>query len=321
MEIEVKSSEFYALISTANALTRDYIGEYGEVFAQIGVNFEPCPKSCKFCSMGEKWNLVKKPVRLSVEEVTMKINEYLKEGANTIFLMTTADYPFEEFIKVGKVVRDYIPDDMPLVANIGDFGAAEAHKLVEVGFTGFYHVVRLREGIDTEISVNERVHTIKSALKAGLQLYYCVEPIGPEHTTEEVIESIFLAKTFKPIGMAAMRRIPIDGTPLAIYGTISEAELSKVVAIARLVFGDEIYAMAAHEPTMLPLLAGANQLYAEVGSNPRDTIYDTSKVGFSQLLDKRISFSVHECKRMLMEAGYKVTSRPSPYAHRTYATL
>jgi len=29
--------------------------------------------------------------------------------------------------------------------------------------------------------------------------------------------------------------------------------------------------MNVHEPMQMPLLAGANQLYAEVGANPRDT--------------------------------------------------
>lgn len=35
------------------------------------------------------------------------------------------------------------------MANIGDFGLDTALKLKEVGFTGVYHINRLREGEDT----------------------------------------------------------------------------------------------------------------------------------------------------------------------------
>ena len=35
-------------------------------------------------------------------------------------------------------------------------------------------------------------------------------------------------------------------------------------------------AMCVHEPDELCLMAGANQLYAECGVNPRDTVAETS---------------------------------------------
>lgn len=235
----------------------------------------------------------------------------MRDGANEIFLMTTADYPFEEFVEVGKAVKNAIARDMPLVANIGDFGPSEARTLVQSGFTGIYHVVRLRERVDTELKVSDRINTIKSAKDAGLDLYYCIEPIGPEHTAEEIVDAIFLAKEFNPKVMAAMRRIPLPGPPLSAYGTISEIELAKIVAIIRLVFGKSLYCMSVHEPTMLPLRAGANQLYAETGSNPRDLAAGTSRAGFASLLNKKISFSVPECKTMLLDAGWVPLEGPS----------
>lgn len=68
-EVAIDSPEFYALMSTAHQLNRDFIGKHGLIFEQIGINFEPCPRNCKFCSMGEKWGTVKVPSRLSKEEV------------------------------------------------------------------------------------------------------------------------------------------------------------------------------------------------------------------------------------------------------------
>lgn len=54
--------------------------------------------------------------------------------------------------KIGMAVREVIPSRMPLVANIGDYGISEAKELLDAGFTATYHVVRLREGIDTKIN-------------------------------------------------------------------------------------------------------------------------------------------------------------------------
>ncbi|MEM3666408.1 MAG: radical SAM protein, partial [Candidatus Bathyarchaeia archaeon] len=162
---------------------------------------------------------------------------FVKEGANAIFLMTTGDYDFEKFVKIGQAVRKVIPPKMPLVANTGDFGISEAKQLLDAGFTAIYHVVRLREGIDTKIDPTDRLKTIEAAKSVGLDLSYCIEPIGPEHTIEEIVDAIFLGKKLKPTVMATMRRIPVPGTQLAKLGQITQLEQAKIEAVTRLVMG------------------------------------------------------------------------------------
>ena len=97
MKIDEKSPEMYALISAANTLTRRQYGNRGEVYATIGINLWPCPKSCAFCSFGADWDLVKSPVEFTLEEVVSRAKSLEDEGANAIFLMTTADYPFDRY--------------------------------------------------------------------------------------------------------------------------------------------------------------------------------------------------------------------------------
>jgi len=55
MQIDENSYEVYALAWAANTLTRRMFGDPGEVHAQVGINLWPCPKTCAFCSFGEKW--------------------------------------------------------------------------------------------------------------------------------------------------------------------------------------------------------------------------------------------------------------------------
>ena len=75
-----------------------------------------------------------------------------------------------------------------------------------------------------------------------------------------------------------------------------------MVAVTRIVVGDSMRAMGVHEARILPLRAGANQIYAETGPNSRDTIEDTSK---------GIGVSVEACKKLLREAGYTPLEGPT----------
>ena len=109
----------------------------------------------------------------------------------------------------------------------------------------------------------------------GLELYYCVEPIGPEHTYEEIADEMLRAREYDVKAMAVMRRTPVLGTPMAEKGMISACELTKIEAVTRLV-SKPSRSMNTHEVTPMTLIAGVNQLYAEVGANPRDHVDDTA---------------------------------------------
>jgi biotin synthase len=291
MDIKPNSVEAYALMAVANSATRKLFNNFGEVHAQIGINYAPCSKKCKFCM----FSVADKSVELSFNEVLNRAEWLVREGANAIFLMTTGDYDFDRFVKIGRAVREVIPPKMPLVANIGDFGISEAKELLDAGFTAIYHVVRLREGMDTKIDPSDRLRTIKAAKSVGLDLSYCVEPIGPEHTPQEIVDAIFLGKELKPTVMATMRRIPVPGTPLAKFGQITQLEQAKIEAITRLVMGDDILAMGVHEAYIPCLMSGANQIYAETGPNPRDQVVDTTKGR---------GLSAGACRTLLQEACF-----------------
>ncbi len=230
-------------------------------------------------------------------------------GANAIYLMTTGGYDFNKLVDIGKQVKKNLSPQMPLVANIGDFGPSEAQALAEAGFTAIYHAIRLREGEDTSIDPNERKRTIKSAQDAGLSALFCLEPIGPEHTDAELVDLMFLGKELGVTLHGAMRRVSTDGMPLHHHGEISAFDLAKAVAVCRLVVGDSVLAHCTHEPNLPSLLTGANLLWAETGPNPRDAEIDTSTTHGRGL-------NVEECRRMLWEAGFAPLKGPSPCAQR-----
>jgi biotin synthase len=270
LNIDNFSREYFELLAVSNALSRRKFGNRGYVFTQIGINAEPCSRNCKFCSMGASHYSLDSQWEKTAEDVNKTLSLLQTGYFDDFFLMTTADYPQERFIAIGEAVRPNLRKDQKLVANIGDFDLHTARKLKAAGFTGAYHINRLREGNDTEADPLARETTIQAVRDAGLDLYYCIEPIGPEHAYEELATEILRAKSLKVDMMAAMRRVAVPGTPLHRLGQISAAELTKIVAVTNIAVNPS-RAMNVHEPIQVALLAGVNQLYAEVGANPRDT--------------------------------------------------
>lgn len=294
LSIRNQSPEFDRLVACSADASRRAFGTRGYIFAQIGLNFAPCSGNCKFCSLAQCNHVFSQPMEKSPEEVLALVSGIDFSKVCTLFLMTTADYDPESFLKMGALVRRHIPAGINLVANTGDFDLAYARRLKEAGFTGAYHIVRLREGIDTDLPVARRIATLDAIAAAGLQLYYCVEPIGSEHTYEELAVEMLRARDYHVEIMAAMRRVNVPGTECEARGMIDDAEMAKIVAVTRLVTMPHT-SMNVHEPLDAAMPCGVNQLYAELGINPRDSSSET---------EQGRGYSVERAGAMLRQAGY-----------------
>ncbi|MFW5707433.1 MAG: radical SAM protein [Bacteroidota bacterium] len=294
LNIDIYSHDFYRLISLSNKQSRTNFSNKGLVFAQVGINAEPCSKNCRFCSMGMDHYSLDGEWRKDIATLKKELGRLQKYYFNDFFLMVTADYPVESFLEISRELKPLLNPGQRFVANMGDFDREMAKELKSIGYTGVYHINRLREGVDTLIEPQQRERTIEALKSAGLELYYCIEPIGPEHSYEELLFEIGRARDLQISVMAVMRRIPVPGTPLFDLGRISATELTKIVGVTNLVVKPS-RAMNVHEPTQMALLAGVNQLYAEVGANPRDTKSDT---------ETNRGFTPDKAWDMLSEAGY-----------------
>ena len=294
LRIPLESEGFYRLLSASARLSRRKFGTRGYVFAQIGLNAEPCPKNCGFCSMAQTHYVMDATWQKDASAIVREAEALSRERIDDFFLMTTADYPQDRFLEMGRLVRSVLSPEQRLVANVGDFPPEYGAALREAGFTGFYHICRLREGVDTGIAPAVREATLAAGIGAGLELYYCIEPIGPEHEPHELAAEIVRARELGIDVMAAMRRIPVPGTPLAERGRISALELTRVVAVTNIVV-NPARSMNVHEPVQMALLAGVNQLYAELGANPRDV---------RSLTEKGRGFSPEQAWAMLEDAGW-----------------
>ena len=292
------SLEAALLRAVADSITRSRFDNEAIVLGQIGVEITACPGKCKFCSFGEGHTTFE-PSVMTDEEILRSAKNFTVSGElYALFLMTMHTFNFERLVHIVQIVRKVIPRETQIVVNIGDFDKAQGRDLRAVGVNGAYHVCRLREGVDTALDPEQRKATIRNIKDSGLDWYYCCEPIGPEHTSQELAEQIFIGLEYGCFQHAAMRRVYIPSVPLSVYGQISElrlAQITAVVALATLVSHDT-KSIAVHEPNLLGLLGGANTVYAETGANPRDTQKDTAGHRGRDITD---------CKIMLYEAGFQ----------------
>lgn len=292
--------------SMIRAVTNDIIRKNSDnsaiILGQIGVDVTQCPGGCKFCTFGEGHTHFE-PVRMSDEEMKIKISEFTKAGdLYGLYLMMMHEYELPVLLHATEIAKSIVPETTQIWVNVGDSHVDAFREMKKAGITGVYHVCRINEGIDTNLDPNTRIQTMDNALEAGLELYTCCEPIGPEHTPEILVENMFIGIERGIYQHAAMRRVAVPGTPLAKYGQISELRLAQITAIIGLAsFTVPTMAyLGVHEPNTISYTSGANIITAESGCNPRDTTEETSR---SRGMD------MDDCRRMLLESGFTYLRR------------
>lgn len=295
--VSVQGEEFDKLLNVADQLTRLQFNNMGEVHAQIGLNWGKCSNNCQFCTFSEELGNVKKDFEIPYEDILNRAKEFKLLKVGSISLMATADYSFEDYVKMGKKLHKDLDKEMPLFANWGDITLEQAKELRDAGFAYYYHALRLGEGNVTKILPETRIQTIKNAHEAGLLVGSCLEPIGPEHTYEEMMDILEILKDNNVSWMATMKRNKVENSPLNVHGEITDEEFAKITAVTRIYFGNKLFTMAAHEPKEICLRAGANFLVAETGTNPRDGEHETSE---------NRGLSVEDCRNFLKSSGYEV---------------
>ncbi len=298
------STETYMVMAEANRISKELSDSKAEIHAQFALNLAPCSCNCLFCSFAKINSVFSKSTELDLEHAVAYARQFETDGANAVFIMSTANYPFERFIEISKEIRKTLKSETLLIANVGDQNLKDAVRLKDAGFTGVYHAVRLREGKDTGISVEKRIQSINNFKEAGLSIGTCVEPVGMEHTNEELADMIELTASFNPSFSGAARRIAIPGTEMEKRGTISELRMAQIVAVTRLGMPRNVMGNCTHEPCTLGAIGSANLFWAEVGANPRD-IKEKTEEGRGE--------TVGSCRTIFQESSWDVWNGPSRY--------
>ncbi|HWQ42024.1 MAG TPA: hypothetical protein VN456_08325 [Desulfosporosinus sp.] len=297
--LNFKETSFEASMirAVADHLSRQKAENSGVILGQIGVDISECEGKCQYCVFGKGHAQVSKK-RTTDEELALKAQEFAGQGdLYGLFLMTMNSFDLDVLLNAVDIVRKNIPDHTQIWVNTGDTEINTFQELKKAGVKGAYHVSRLREGIDTDLNPKARRSTMEAIILAGLDLYTCCEPIGPEHTIQEIVDNFYIGIELGCFQHAAMRRVAVPGVPLSVHGQITELRLAQIVAVITLATLNlkSMRYIGVHEPNQVGLLSGANVATAESGANPRDNNSETSKGR---------GLSVADCRTMLLEAGF-----------------
>jgi len=297
LEYSEFSLEAAQLRAVSNHLSRKRLENHAFLSGQIGYSTAPCRGDCVFCVFAAGHSTF--PVtEMSVEEVVAHARRFASSGLlGNLWLMSMHDFDLTRFIEILHAVREALPKSVMLSANVGDLTLDDARRLKSEGLDGAYQSVRLREGIDTKLDRDERIQSIRNIKEAGLFWGFCCEPIGPEHTPEELADHILFGISLKPRSMSAMRRVWLANSPIADRGQITLLRLAQIGAVVSLaaLADPEIKIIGSHEPNLISLTSAANSGCAESGANPRDEAVETT--------GKR-GLTVDDLARMLYEAGF-----------------
>lgn len=271
LSIPVGSEEYRLLGEAAREVARRITGDKAYLWGAIGVDFAPCSMNCDFCSLGEAWQITKDIREYDEEETVRQVREYVEQGVYWVVLRTTEFYSKDQLAQMIKTIRKRVPGDYRIGLNIGEFDLDTANWLAACGVNFIYHSLRLGEGRDTRFDPQVRNDTLNAVKNSPLDLVFLVEPVGIEHTNEEIADICLLAKDCDVIVSGAMARIPVEGTPLGIHPQISNERLAQIIAVTRLLGGKKIPDICVHPYCREAADFGANVTVIETGSIPRDS--------------------------------------------------
>ena len=109
--------------------------------------------NCKFCSFGTEWGLVKDEIIYTKEEVIEMARAYVEAGVTTLTLRSTEFYDLATLTEWLHDIREAVPGNYMINLNVGEMTPAMAEAAYQAGATSAYHVIRMREGVDTPLSV------------------------------------------------------------------------------------------------------------------------------------------------------------------------
>ncbi|MBG9979758.1 hypothetical protein HZY91_01475 [Facklamia sp. DSM 111018] len=269
LELEYHSQDAQLLIEKAREIAQNKCLNRGKVWGAIGLDYMTCAMNCNYCSLAKAWNNDPNVAVLSDQEILNFVDVYNQMGIDWLFIRTSEFYQFDRLIEQLKMIRERLSSRIMLGVNTGDANSSKTEQLKAAGVEMVYHAIRLREGVDTNFAIGRRRQTQKTIKTSGLLLSQYLEPIGPEHSSEEIADRMIDIIDMGTDLTGIMPRIPVENTPKYEYGQISEEKLAIITAVFRIYGQEQIKDLIIHPASELAMQAGANSLVVDVGAIPR----------------------------------------------------
>lgn len=302
LEIPVGSEADMYMRSRAREAAQKITGNNGCIWCAVGMDYAPCPMNCKFCSFGEQWGLIKDERHVSEQEILEHVRRYVEGGAAYIVLRTTEFYSLDMLLEYVPKIRNAVKGDYAIVLNTGELDSITAQRVADAGVYGVYHALRFREGQDTPFNPDMRISTMQCASQANLNLTSLVEPLGKEHSNEEIADLFLNALRCGVKMCGVMARFPVEGTPYGDAEMLDDEHIAHVIAALRLSGGTAVRDICVHPASAAALESGANVMVVEMGAIPRDSKFSDNEW---------YGIGMENARNLLTDAGYRISPPPA----------
>lgn len=293
-QVKPYSQESYYLQWATHSMMSESSKGLGLLYSQIGIDANPCPGNCWYCSFAAEYNDWEGCAEVPLEAILEYCRIFSENGVHLISLMTTANYDFDQYLEVVSSARKVIAPQVAIMVNTGDFGVSEAKRLKEAGANVVYHAVRVGEGSITSLKPERRWETIRAAMDAGLRISSGVEPMYHGVDLRETVARMFEVAEIDPVCSGVGELVCVEGTKMAHCEKISKEERRILAGVWQLVAG------RGKAP-----FGGLNTRWIDAGANPRGT---EMLIG-----EDRIKADIARCRKELVENEWKVPDNSIPF--------
>lgn len=270
-----------AIISSADGFVRDRCRNQASIGAQIGIITGPCYADCGFCAFAYSTTDIEDYV-MKDDELSGYLRDIVSKGCvSSVSLMTIHNFDFDDLLHAVELSRSTLPDDVELCINTGDLESGECRELKDAGVDSAYHALRLGESTDNLLEPLGRYETIRNLISAGIRVATGVEPIGPEHSSAEIMDSYLKAYDMGCSCCSASARESVPGTRLYGAGEISARRLKMIRSVLLLSSTDKDRTEFGFYGGFY---GGFNRMFAEYAGSPKD-LREISEKGLGRTVE------------------------------------
>lgn len=258
------------LFSLADKVRQEFAGSKLDLCSITNAKSGACNEDCKFCSQSSRY-----PVGVSRYPLKKK-QEILEEarrardiGAQRFGIVTSGNkLSKDELNRVADTTREIVDKiGITMCASLGSMGEEGFLLLKKAGLSRYHHNLETSPAyfprIVTTHSFKDRINTIKSAKKTGLEV--CSGGIiGLGETIEDRIEMALYLKDLNVDSVPINVLVAMKGTPLETQTLLACSEAIRTIAIFRIILKGKTIKIAAGRESILKdfqalaFMAGAN---------------------------------------------------------------
>ena len=245
------------LITRANIVRRDNIGNVLEMCSVINAKSGSCSEDCKFCAQSAHHcvNIQEYSLK-SEEDIISASQKAVENGAGRFGIVTSGNkLTKNEINSIASAIKQILEEvDIEMCASLGALDTEAFTVLKDAGLTRYHHNIETSERFYPEIvsthDFSERINTIRNAKEAGMEV--CSGGIfGMGETWQDRLDMAVILKELEVDSVPINFLVPIDGTPFAGAETISPIDAVRSIAIFRIILEHVAIKVAAGRESVL----------------------------------------------------------------------